>query len=250
MKGLALLFSLLALAGTAYARDLIGTCKGFEDGNTLTISAGGLDQSIKLFGVQAPEINQDYGLESKQQAEALALGKRVKAIDKGQGAGVVIIQGGAVLNAEMVKAGSAWADPKAGDAALLALQAKARTAKAGLWATPNPMPPWDFKERMAKLQAKERAKAPASPSAKKESGNVHILEEHAGPNSPMAESVVDARLEQNAAEDERIRRANLLMVYPEYDDPWNWDARLWPYYGWLGDTATVYSSRYDNDRGR
>jgi endonuclease YncB( thermonuclease family) len=247
MKYFALFFSFLALAGTAHAGDLIGTCKGFEDGSTLIISAGGLDHTVTLFGVQAPAINQDYGLEAKQQAEALALGKRVKAIDEGQGAGVVIFQGGAVLNTELVKAGLAWADPKTGDAALGALQAQARTAKAGLWAAPNPMPPWDFRKRMTKLQAKERAKALPSPLLKKDSGNVHILETGVPIDSPMSQSVVDARLRQNDAETERIRQANMVMAYREYYDSWANGTRLWPYNGWLDDDYAVHSRYYEGN---
>jgi len=90
----------------------LGPEKGFEDGNTLILSAGGLDHTITLFGVQAPAINQDYGLEAKNNAEALALGKRVKAIDKGHGAGVIILQGVAVLNDEMVRTGLGLGRPQ------------------------------------------------------------------------------------------------------------------------------------------
>jgi endonuclease YncB( thermonuclease family) len=43
----------------------------------------------------------------------------------------------------MVATGNAWADPAAVDPALAAAQTDAQTRSLGLWAQPNPTPPWN-----------------------------------------------------------------------------------------------------------
>ncbi len=74
----------------------------------------------------------------------------VKDTDRyGRTVGLVTTESGAVLNAELVKAGLAWRynyfDPT--DEMLAGLQQEAREAKRGLWAMKNPIPPWDYRRQ-------------------------------------------------------------------------------------------------------
>jgi micrococcal nuclease len=62
--------------------------------------------------------------------------------------GDLILPDGKNLNQELVKAGMAWWYRKySNDSTLGQLEEKARVAKRGLWADPNPMPPWDFRPK-------------------------------------------------------------------------------------------------------
>jgi endonuclease YncB( thermonuclease family) len=42
-----------------------------------------------------------------------------------------------------VATGNAWADPSAVDPTLAAAQTAAQAGRLGLWAQPNPAPPWN-----------------------------------------------------------------------------------------------------------
>jgi micrococcal nuclease len=61
--------------------------------------------------------------------------------------GVVLVNG-VDVNSKMVEDGWAWHFKKySDDENLAALEKEARAAKRGLWQDPNPMSPWDFRER-------------------------------------------------------------------------------------------------------
>ena len=54
---------------------------------------------------------------------------------------------GRVLNQELVKAGFAWWYRRYApdDETLVQLEREAREAKRGLWADPDPLPPWEWR---------------------------------------------------------------------------------------------------------
>jgi endonuclease YncB( thermonuclease family) len=55
------------------------------------------------------------------------------------------------LNVALVKEGLAWVDPSltitAARASLDVAERQARVGKYGLWALPNPEPPWEYRRR-------------------------------------------------------------------------------------------------------
>ena len=59
----------------------------------------------------------------------------------------MILPDGRVLNRELVKAGFAWWYRKyaPGNKALEQLEREAQEAKRGLWAEPEPVPPWEWR---------------------------------------------------------------------------------------------------------
>ncbi len=67
----------------------------------------------------------------------------------GRTIGEVILPDGRVLNHEMAKAGFAWWYRRYApdDGTLAQLEADAKAAKRGLWADPNPLPPWAWRAR-------------------------------------------------------------------------------------------------------
>ncbi len=81
-------------------------------------------------------------------------GKTVTVQDHGRGRygrtiGEVILPDGHVLNHELVRTGLAWWYRRYApdDGTLSQLEANAKAAKRGLWADPNPVPPWAWRGR-------------------------------------------------------------------------------------------------------
>ena len=63
--------------------------------------------------------------------------------------GDVILPDGMNLNQELVKDGRCWWYRKyaPGDTVLEGLENEAREARKGLWADPDPMPPWEWRKK-------------------------------------------------------------------------------------------------------
>lgn len=77
---LLLLFCLPAMAET-----ILGKCIKVSDGDTITISTGNDEERIiRLYGIDAPELKQELGQESKKAASKLMFNKDV-TIDVQQG---------------------------------------------------------------------------------------------------------------------------------------------------------------------
>jgi endonuclease YncB( thermonuclease family) len=112
------------------------------DGDTVRFACGGALASGRLAGVDAPEKAQAYGPEARAFLEAL--------IDEGP----VEVEtvggdryGRAMLNARMVSAGFAWHYKRySDDEALAEAEGAARDARLGLWADPEPTPPWAWRK--------------------------------------------------------------------------------------------------------
>jgi micrococcal nuclease len=153
------LFSFAAVAQTKYPAKVVG----ITDGDRLTVlTADNQQASIRLAGIDAPELEQPSGPEAKK-ALAETLAKQVVVVVHGQAAdGTVIADvylGKTWVNAYMVSVGLAWHDTAASDdARLAAFQAKAKEKKAGLWAEGTPTPPWEW--RQTATAAAEPAGAP------------------------------------------------------------------------------------------
>ncbi|MGY6217351.1 thermonuclease family protein [Methylolobus aquaticus] len=153
--GAALLSGLL-WAQTGVATDWIeGKVVGVADGDTLTVlDAGKRQHKIRLHQIDAPEKKQDYGMRSKQSLSDLAFGKTVRVevvdIDRYRREVGKIWVGPLDANLEQVKRGMAWVYRKyAREQSYYAAEEAARKARIGLWAQPNPIPPWEFRHRPA-----------------------------------------------------------------------------------------------------
>lgn len=175
----ALVFLLFALAVSALAQssELRGKVVSVADGDTITILTPDRQQhKIRFNGIDAPESSQDFGQVSKKNLAGLVFGKDVVVLwskrDKyGRIIGTVML-GPVNVNLEQLKAGLAWyyrqyaGDVPAGNrAAYERAEAEARAAKRGLWAQPNPVPPWAFRH------GDESSSTPA-PSGQSASGKI------------------------------------------------------------------------------
>ena len=151
---------LLLFSGNVYSAERIeGRVVGVHDGDTLTLLVTGNQQiKIRLAQIDAPESNQAFGQKSRQSLAEMVFNKSVtvekETVDKyGRTVGTVFIDGMDV-NKNQVARGMAWMYRKyAHDRTLVQIENNARQARAGLWADPNPVPPWEFRHGGAKPTA-------------------------------------------------------------------------------------------------
>jgi endonuclease YncB( thermonuclease family) len=107
---------------------------------------------VHLEGIDAPEWNQGFGERSKRALSDLLLDKIVVVKKTGEDRygrtlGIVIVDG-VDVNAKMIESGLAWHYKRYNKESRLAeLETLARRAKRGLWADPDPLPPWEFRIR-------------------------------------------------------------------------------------------------------
>ena len=123
------------------------------DGDTLLVLRNKTRLTVKLPGVDAPELDQPYGPDAKRHAAKLVKGK-VVTIETMQAGnpiyGAVRFQKNQILAHEMVKAGLAWATSMDRSSMLAEIQETAKKARLGLWANSEeeePVPPWEWRAK-------------------------------------------------------------------------------------------------------
>ena len=153
MRWLATLFTfLLFLPLSALAQDFSGRVVGIADGNTITVLHDHSPIKVRLRGIACPERDQPFGKAAKQAMAALAFGKvvtvNVRGRDKyGRTVAEVVLPDGRILNEELVVKGLAWQNRKTShDPRLALMETEAREMKRGLWADPDPVPPWEWRK--------------------------------------------------------------------------------------------------------
>jgi len=109
---------------------------------------------VRLYGIDCPELSQNYGQEAKRFTESLVLSKKVTVEKKdtdiyGRVVGLVYLPDGTLLNEELVKNGYAWVyDTYCTDSVCSTwktLEQQARQQGKGLWQDSNPIPPWEYR---------------------------------------------------------------------------------------------------------
>ena len=147
-----LLVLLQCPTASAQVADFTGKVVKVIDGDIIEVLHKEVPVRILLWGIDCPEKEQPYGGAAKQFTTEKALGKlvtvKVKEVDKyGRRVADVILPAGSVLNRELVKAGLAWWYRKfSKDKNLEVMEKEARSSKRGLWADPNPVPPWCWRK--------------------------------------------------------------------------------------------------------
>ena len=139
---------LLLLAATAHAAEVIS----IADGDTLTVLEDRKQVKIRLANIDAPEKKQAFGERSRQSLADLCFRKeatyQVQDIDRYGRTVAVVTCEGVEANRAQVERGMAWVYERYNkDAGLPALQEQARTGKHGLWADPDPVPPWQWRRK-------------------------------------------------------------------------------------------------------
>ena len=122
-----------------------------KDGDTLTVLRNRSRFIVELPGVDAPELDQPFGLEAKRYASKLVRGKVVTIEMFRPGNPIVAtvrFSKNRILAYEMVKAGLAWATTRDKSSMFGEAQEAARSARRGLWVNSeeeDPIPPWEWR---------------------------------------------------------------------------------------------------------
>jgi len=150
------LASLSCLAARAQMT-LSGTVASIQDGDSITVNAGGQLRAIRLSGIDAPEHGQAFGDASKQHLTELVMSKQVNLdctdLDRyGRLTCKVLLPTGQDIDLDQIKAGMAWhykqyqRQQSATDRiAYGAAEDTARRSHIGLWSDPHPIQPQDFR---------------------------------------------------------------------------------------------------------
>ena len=151
-----LLLALLAADG-AHAQTTTGRVVAVSDGDTLRVLVQGGQLKVRLAEIDAPEVGhgkkkpaQPHGGDARRALSSLVFGQtvRVEQQDRDRYGRVVgrVFVGPVDVNAALVRDGWAWVYRRySRDPSLPPLEAAARAARRGLWAAPNPMPPWEWR---------------------------------------------------------------------------------------------------------
>lgn len=151
---------ILSVCSLAFAEDFSGQVVGVIDGDTIEVMHLGRAERVRLHGVDCPEIGQPYGKRARKYTSTHTLRKTVTVIvsdtDKdGHTVGQVILPDMSNLNIVLISAGLAWWHETYApeDKILMDVQEAAKIAKRGLWADPDPVPPWEWSGGAKKPEA-------------------------------------------------------------------------------------------------
>jgi len=124
-------------------------------GDTIVVRANRKKVKIRLYGIDAPELNQPGGVEAKEALrhlrwETVTISKM--GTDRYNQTVAIVTYMGQCINLALVANGHAWFYPKYCTAPWICGQIKLAEAKAkaediGLWADENPVPPWEWRKK-------------------------------------------------------------------------------------------------------
>lgn len=129
------------------------------DGDTLEVRHQGRKLRVRLFGIDAPEWQQDSSLQAKEFTRQRVEGQRIELHSKewdkyGRLVAEVHIRGNS-LNEELLREGLAWVHIYYCKEPICRkwrqLEKEARMARCGLWKQETPVPPWKWKQEHKKV---------------------------------------------------------------------------------------------------
>ncbi len=148
------LLTLLCLlcASQLSAKSITGKVIKVKDGDTIVVLKNKTSYTIRLDGIDCPEMKQAYGSKAKQFVSAKVFGKQVRVTytkkDRyNRYLGTVFYDVNNNLNNELLYYGLAWHYKHFNkDANLAVIEASARNKRIGLWQDAKPIPPWEFRQ--------------------------------------------------------------------------------------------------------
>ena len=124
-----------------------------SDGDTISVrDANGTEITIRLYGIDAPELKQKGGAESKNYLSQLVKNKTVSVYpnDTDQYGRTVahVYVGDKSVPLLMIESGNAWYYKQyAKEYPLENAEIEARRKSIGIWKDSNPIPPWEWRNR-------------------------------------------------------------------------------------------------------
>jgi endonuclease YncB( thermonuclease family) len=151
-QALAVLAALLACShpDASNDRSFTATVIAVYDGDTIGVRSAAGTVRIRLVNIDCPEYRQPFSARARRFTSALVFGKQVTVEphgrDKFDRLLARVIVAGTDLNEALVRNGLAWHYARgASDPRLAAAERQARAERAGLWADPRPVPPWQWR---------------------------------------------------------------------------------------------------------
>lgn len=144
-----------------HSEKIIGTVYNVVDGDTVELKVPNQSQlvRIRVYGIDAPELKQSYGLEAKKAlSNLLTKNAEVEVVEQeidiyNRVVGRIFIDGTEV-SPTMLATGNAWVYTHYCDISECnqwkSLSKTARQAKKGLWQEKNPTPPWTWRKQNKK----------------------------------------------------------------------------------------------------
>jgi endonuclease YncB( thermonuclease family) len=156
------------LPGKAGAESWSGRVVAVHDGDTLTVLRYWRGVKVRLNAIDAPELGQPYGRQSRKSLSSLCFGRSATVATVGQDPyGRLLARvtcGGLDTNAEQLRRGMAWHYVQySHDATLQALEDGARSGRRGLWADGSAQPPWSFRHGAGVTPGQSGHTDPAAP---------------------------------------------------------------------------------------
>jgi len=147
-------FATILLATSAHSE--LATVTRVIDGDTIEVTLSGKTESIRLYGIDAPEKKQAFGLAAKDFVEVMVGGKMVDILlvggkDRYERPVAIVMYGTQNLQEQLILAGYAWVYPqycrKSFCTAWSTLQGISAGNRVGLWAQPAPVRPWEWRRQ-------------------------------------------------------------------------------------------------------
>lgn len=118
-----------------------------HDGDTLRIMLDGKEEKLRLYGIDTPELKQEYGKEAKEELQKMCKNKKakveLKGIDRYKRHLGVLYCDERNVNKALLQNGYAWSYNNWNKK----LEIKARREKQGLWKEDNPINPKEYRRK-------------------------------------------------------------------------------------------------------
>ncbi len=151
------LIALLVIAVTSTAQAIAAepyraTVIQVWDGDSIVVSTMAGPQQIRIFGIDAPEKNQPFGVQAKRYLEGLLKNQQViiepLEQDSYQRTIANVTQQQRSVADQLVEQGFAWAYRRYNPPnALIEKEARAKRERRGLWKNSQPTPPWLWRKK-------------------------------------------------------------------------------------------------------
>lgn len=148
------------------------------DGDSFVVQNGTEKRAVRLYGIDAPEWDQNYGRKARAHVLTyLHQPVQCRVVDGKDRYGrdlCLVYVGGKLLNEELIEEGFAWWWRRNCKQQICSrweeLQKEASRKKVGLWKEANPEPPWEYRQRRMGRPAK--GSQTSSPEFARYRGNI------------------------------------------------------------------------------